>query len=172
MVCKIQPRWKIPCRWVSRWECVHLRCANGNSNSVGLRGVTCGILAYFAVCSVLRNLLAEKGLIGAVSFSRDGKYLATGSWDGGLYVSLFSKHCHSAVNLVLQIWGISTKHVRNAFKGHTRYIQSLEFSPNGRSLVSASYDNTVRLWNLRDASSKVLTEDDPTSLLSFRCFQS
>ena len=41
-------------------------------------------------------------------------------------------------------------------KGHEYLIYYVAFSPNGRSLVSASYDSSVRIWNTRDGSSKVL----------------
>ena len=61
-----------------------------------------------------------------------------------------------------QIWEIKTEYLRNTFTGHTDFIRSLDFSPNGRYLVSASYDNTVRLWNIRDGTGKLLIEDDPT----------
>jgi WD40 repeat protein len=66
--------------------------------------------------------------------------------------------------IFLQIWEIITKHVRNAFKGHTRHIFSLHFSPNGRLLVSTSDDNTVRLWNMHDGATKLLVEENPTFL--------
>jgi len=115
------------------------------------------------VFSVLRNLTAKKDQIGAVCFSPDGKYLATGAWDGAILVCPFSKQGPRML-IILQIWEINTKYVRNAFKGHTRYIFSLDFSPNGRLLVSASDDNTVRLWNLRDGASKLLNEENPTIL--------
>ena len=35
-------------------------------------------------------------------------------------------------------------------------IEGIAFSPNGRSLVSGSHDSSVRIWNLRDGSSKVM----------------
>jgi WD40 repeat protein len=77
--------------------------------------------------------------------------------------------------IFLQIWEINTKYVRNALKGHTRCVYSLDFSPNGRLLVSASDDNTVRLWNIRDGATKLLNEENPTFLddpgYRFRCFQ-
>ena len=66
--------------------------------------------------------------------------------------------------IFLQIWEINTKYVRNAFKGHTHSIYTLDFSPNGRLLVSASDDNTIRLWNMHDGATKLLTEENPTFL--------
>ena len=48
---------------------------------------------------------------------------------------------------------------------------SLDFSPNGRLLLSASADNTVRLWNMRDGATKLLTEENPT-ILDHPCYTS
>jgi len=108
-------------------------------------------------------LLAKEDHIIAVCFSPDGKYLATGSRDGAILVYPFFKQCPHMF-IYLQVWEINTKYVRNAFKGHTRHIFTLDFSPNGRLLVSASYDNTVRLWNMHDGATKLLTEENPTFL--------
>lgn len=35
------------------------------------------------------------------------------------------------------------------FKGHSERVTSVVFSPNGQLIASASYDNTVKLWNPR-----------------------
>ncbi|NET72043.1 MAG: hypothetical protein F6K62_14240, partial [Sphaerospermopsis sp. SIO1G2] len=37
---------------------------------------------------------------------------------------------------------------RNILKGHQDYVWSVSFSPDGKTIATASLDNTARLWNL------------------------
>jgi WD40 repeat protein len=49
------------------------------------------------------------------------------------------------------------------FKGHSDTIKGIAFPPNGRYLVSGSDDQSVRIWNLRDGSSKIMPVTGRTS---------
>jgi RNA polymerase sigma factor (sigma-70 family) len=67
--------------------------------------------------------------IGAATYSRDGRFLATAASGG-----------------VLQIWEVATWTRRNEFKGHRDGVSTLTFAPGGQ-LLSGSQDTTVLAWD-------------------------
>jgi WD40 repeat protein len=52
------------------------------------------------------------------------------------------------INSEDQIWDIATKRIRMVFDAHEQEVYSLEFSRNGRLIVSGSGDKTVRIWDM------------------------
>ena len=76
----------------------------------------------------LRGHSAE---VCSATLSRDGKVLATGSFDK-----------------TIRLWDTSNWMVKAILTGHTGSVRGIAFAPNGESLASASEDGTVRLWDV------------------------
>ncbi|WP_202921038.1 protein kinase domain-containing protein [Anatilimnocola aggregata] len=81
----------------------------------------------------------------AVAFSPDGKTIAAGTSAKPEYVSL---------------WDAQSGQRRGGLQGHADAVISVRFSRSGESLLTGSYDNTARLWNLADRTSRTFRGHD------------
>jgi len=111
--------------------------------------------------------------ITSISFSKDGKYIATGSedrtiklWDiltgreirtilghsdkiNSILFSPDSRYIASASSdNTIKIFEIETGLEYMTLTGHSREVNSISFSPDGRYLASSSSDATIKLWDL------------------------
>ncbi|MEH2070153.1 MAG: NB-ARC domain-containing protein [Nostoc sp.] len=85
----------------------------------------------FAYSDLSKSIFTETfGSILSVTFSPDGKFLATGDADGKV-----------------RLWNFDGKQLFTC-KGHTRRVWSVAFSPDSNTLASGSDDRTVRLWDV------------------------
>ncbi|EUC56408.1 WD40-repeat protein (notchless protein), related protein, partial [Rhizoctonia solani AG-3 Rhs1AP] len=88
-----------------------------------------------------RQLGAIKGdhYFFSVAFSPDAKLIAS----GGGYSSIYSSY-------IVQLWDVQKMTaVANPFKGHTTYVNSVQFSPDNFRLVSGSDDKTIHeFWQI------------------------
>lgn len=50
----------------------------------------------------------------------------------------------------IHIWSVQTGQLLDQLAGHEGPVSSLAFTPSGGSLVSGSWDHTVRIWNVFD----------------------
>ena len=60
----------------------------------------------------------------------------------------------------LQIWDLAKGRIQQVFDGHQQEVYSLDFSRDGRLIISGSADNTIRIWDLYDKSRKIFTISD------------
>jgi len=68
--------------------------------------------------------------VNSISLSPDDRWLAT-----------------AGTGLVVKIWDVNAGAERSRGAGHSRPVQKLSFSPDGKQVVSAGLDHSVLMWN-------------------------
>lgn len=127
---------------------------------------------------LLASLKGHNESVWSVAFSPDGQYLASGSWDRTIKIWAISDpnfsgsalpertiigHSDKIKSLVfnrdgsmlasadftgtIKLWDIATGNLTGTLKSHNAWVD-LAFDPVDRTLLSGSFDNTVKEWQL------------------------
>ena len=52
-----------------------------------------------------------------------------------------------SIDKTIKLWNATTGECLRTLDGHSSYVHSVAFSPDGTTLASGSYDMTIKLWN-------------------------
>lgn len=88
----------------------------------------------FATGELVRILEGNSKAIQSLRFSADGSMLVGGE-------SLEE-------DPLVIVWDTATWNVRQSFKGHTAGVSGVRFTPDQRRIISASWDGSIRIWDL------------------------
>ncbi|HEY5938325.1 MAG TPA: WD40 repeat domain-containing protein, partial [Kofleriaceae bacterium] len=100
-----------------------------------------------ATGALKHRLLGHRNKITALTGSRDGRYIASGSRDGGVY-----------------IWDLETGLAQTSFSLGSA-VKTLELSPDGRQLATSARDGSVRIWD-RDSGAALGSLQGHASMVS------
>ena len=88
-------------------------------------------LAMAQQAAVIGTLDGHTEAVYSVSWSPDGKTLATAGFDG-----------------TVRLWEVASRKELRKYEGHSKLVLSVAVSPNGKQILSGSNDNTAKLWDI------------------------
>jgi WD40 repeat protein len=112
----------------------------------------CPMVYDFREHRIVTPYFGHGGIVGFLSFSPDGQYVASCGED-----------------TTAHIWDPETGETRVVFEGHDDTVYSVVFSPGGESLLTASGDTTARRWNA-STGAELTTYQGHTDIVTFAQF--
>ena len=131
-----------------------------------------GIWLYDAETLQIEGLLhAPYPDVFCMSYSLDGKLLATGHYDGTIRLwNLPTTELKMTFtpNPTVAYWDETDERYRHTFSRHKRIIMSVTFSPD-RNILAAGIDNgTIELWDVNTGELRILKGHDETVTVSVK----
>jgi len=120
-----------------------------NSTTIAL-GAASGLVALLDFNRPTTLLAEHADDVLSVAFSRDGRFLATGSADN-----------------TVKLWDLQSRQSIRILRGHRGSVKQVAFSPDGTRLVSASLDKTVRIWSAVPKEANVLRAEEQITAVQF-----
>ncbi|TFG24872.1 MAG: WD40 repeat domain-containing protein, partial [Promethearchaeota archaeon] len=108
------------------------------SGSGNILGVDCSIRIWEIATSMIKKKITwQEEPISSMILSPYGKYIIC-----GLTYFIPKENCR------IFIYDYNTEILVHILEGHKGSVDAIALSPNGKFMISASLDNTIKLWEL------------------------
>ena len=108
------------------------------------------------------------GMYGSTVFSKNGHMLATVINKRGDDMLLTNLNSEWADNqFTVHLWAVPYEKSHVTLKGHTKKINVLAFTHNGKMIASGSDDGTIRLWDTSTGTQMLSIPSSKTNSLAF-----
>ena len=101
----------------------------GKSKTIKMFELSTGELVRTIVAA--KKSMTPRGSIRTLAISLDGRFIACGF------------HTKNKI----KVWKLSTGELFRTMEGHNKTVCKIVFSPNGKHIISASYDRTIKVWD-------------------------
>jgi len=64
----------------------------------------------------------------------------------------------------IELWSINPVELTRKFSGHRGYVSSIALDPDGQSIVSGNYDQTMRIWNIKTGEETMTLRDHASDI--------
>jgi WD40 repeat protein len=137
-----------------------------DGRTLAVAGLTPTVRLFEVATGGLRcQYWVRRGSVHSLAFTADGRTLAAGGGEALLHFRDLEEYKFAAASRLsdyqVYLWDVSTGKQVRCLEGHQGGVYALAFSPDGRKLVSRSWDTTALVWGLPSARKQPLTPRDP-----------